>query len=153
MNPVNRPNASRRELMDVALGRLPADLIINNADVFNVWTGQVRKNMQVLVRKDRIAHVGGMESEGNTGDGASVIDAGGNVLIPGFIDSHTHLAWLVKPEEYVRHVLPLGCTTIITETMEIYPVAGVNGVKAYLEALKKQPMRPKMSPRPTVGAK
>ncbi|MCG8633976.1 MAG: amidohydrolase family protein, partial [Desulfobacterales bacterium] len=141
MNPVNRPNASRRELMDVALGRLPADLIINNADVFNVWTGQVRKNMQVLVRKDRIAHVGGMESEGNTGDGARVIDAGGKVLIPGFIDSHTHLAWLVKPDQYAGRILPLGCTTVITETMEIYPVAGISGVREYISALQKQPMR------------
>lgn len=143
MNRKNQTTGTRQELMEVALGNRAPGLFIQNADIFNTWTGTVDREMGLLVWKDRIAHVGPMAELGDAGTDAAtiVVDAGGRVLIPGFIDSHTHLAWLVKPEEYVRHVLPLGCTTIITETMEIYPVAGVNGVKAYLEALKKQPMR------------
>ncbi|MGH7242902.1 MAG: imidazolonepropionase [Phycisphaerales bacterium] len=51
---------------------------------------RVRENVDVLVRSGRIEAVG----EGITvPPGGQVIDARGDVLMPGFVDCHTHLCW------------------------------------------------------------
>ncbi|MEH0023132.1 MAG: adenine deaminase C-terminal domain-containing protein [Desulfobacter sp.] len=131
----------QKKLMEVALGTRAPDLAVRNVDLFNVWTGRIQENVMVLVCEDRIAHVGPEDDSVPRDAGTQVVDGRGRVLIPGLIDSHTHLAWLVRPEEYVRHMLPGGTTTVITETMEIYPVAGKEGITAFLDALKPQPLR------------
>lgn len=51
---------------------------------------KVRENVDVLVRAGRIEAVG----DGITvPPGGQVIDARGDVLMPGFVDCHTHLCW------------------------------------------------------------
>lgn len=51
---------------------------------------RVRENVDVLIRAGRIEAVG----EGITvPPGGKVIDAHGDVLMPGFVDCHTHLCW------------------------------------------------------------
>lgn len=51
---------------------------------------RVRENVDVLVRSGRIEAIG----EGITvPPGGQVIDAHGDVLLPGFVDCHTHLCW------------------------------------------------------------
>ena len=52
------------------------------------------RDAAVLVEGGRIAWVGSA-SEGRTGEGphVEIVDAGGRALIPGFVDSHTHLVF------------------------------------------------------------
>ncbi|MBS0191687.1 MAG: imidazolonepropionase [Phycisphaerales bacterium] len=51
---------------------------------------RVRENADVLVRSGRIEAIG----EGITvPPGGQIIDAHGDVLMPGFVDCHTHLCW------------------------------------------------------------
>ena len=60
-----------------------------------VWTGDAARPEAeaVLVRDGRIAAVGGAEAvEEQAGDGARVIDLGGRMLLPGFIETHSHPA-------------------------------------------------------------
>lgn len=71
-------------------GQAPApppsyDLIIRNA---RIWTGIANKPMvdSIGVRGDVVAAIGGVE-----GNAKRVIDAGGRLVTPGFIDSHLHL--------------------------------------------------------------
>ena len=73
--------------------------------------------------------------------GAQVIDASGRVLVPGFVDGHTHIASLYTVNAFVEHAARGGTTTIITETLEPYPVAGIDVVLDFLASLKDQPMR------------
>ena len=60
-----------------------------------VWTGDAARPEAeaVLVRDGRIVAVGGAEAvEEQAGDGARVIDLGGRMLLPGFIETHSHPA-------------------------------------------------------------
>jgi len=67
-----------------------ADLVITNAAV---WTGDTRQPRAeaVAVRGGKIAAVGtAREIERWIGTTTRVIDAGGKLVLPGFIDNHTH---------------------------------------------------------------
>ena len=76
----------------------PADLVIRNARVYTVEVGQPWAEA-VAVRGERIAFVGSnREAERFVSDGTRVIDGGGRLLLPGFIDSHNHVRFGVDPD-------------------------------------------------------
>jgi adenine deaminase len=56
-----------------------------------------------------------------------VVDAAGKTVIPGLIDGHAHLAWMATPDEFLKHIMTGGTTTIVTEVLEAYPIAGLQG--------------------------
>ena len=129
-----------RRLMDVAMGRAPADLAIVNARMLNVYTGELLDGSQIAVSGKWIAYVG-RDASASIGGSTQVIDAGGKVVIPGLIEGHTHLVWLASVSEYLRYLIPGGTTTLISETMEAYPVAGLDGVVDVLASFKDQPVK------------
>jgi len=128
------------QLMKVALGEDKADLVILNADVVNVYTGEILKDHTISVKDKWIAYVG-PDAQASIGSRTEVIDAQGQTVIPGLIEGHTHMAWLYTVCEFLKHVLPGGTTTIVTETFETYPVSGYDGVVDFLESLKDQPIK------------
>ncbi|BBO84570.1 adenine deaminase [Desulfosarcina ovata subsp. sediminis] len=127
-------------LMDVALGRTPADLAIVNARLLNVYTGEILDYQSVCISGGWIAYVG-PDAGPAIGNGTQVIDAGGATLIPGLIDGHAHIAWLFTAGEFLNYAARGGTTSIVTETLEVYPVAGLPGVLDFLASLKDQPIR------------
>jgi adenine deaminase len=131
---------SIRLLMDVALGRQPADLAVVNARLVNVYSAEVLERHAVCIKGRFIAYVG-EDPEPSIGTETAVIDAAGKTLIPGLIDGHTHLAWLCSPERHLEHLMKGGTTTLVTESMEVYPVAGLAGVLDFLDSLKDQPIK------------
>jgi adenine deaminase len=129
-----------KELSRVALGKQPADLVVINARLMNVYTSEILDNYCVAVKGSRIA-LTGPDASHTIGPSTRVMDAKGRTLIPGLIDGHTHLAlWLSIPE-FLKHAMRGGTTTIITESMEIFPVAGYEGVMDFLDSLKDQPIK------------
>lgn len=84
------------------------DLVINNALVVD-GTGRKAFNGAVAVADGRIAAVG----EEITGEAKRIIDAGGQVLAPGFIDAHSHydaqLLWDPSVDPATAH----GITTVL----------------------------------------
>ena len=70
------------------------------------------------------------------------IDADGMVLLPGLIDGHTHtLSHRYSVEEFIKHVIPSGVTTVITETIELATIAGKDGIEYFAKGLEGQPIR------------
>lgn len=128
------------ELMKTALGEEKADLVIRNANVLNVCTREILNGWSVSIRGKRIAYVGS-EPDHTIGENTIVINASGKTVIPGLIDGHTHLAWLYTPSEFLKYAIKGGATTIITETMEPFPVAGYDGVCDFLDSLADQPIK------------
>ena len=127
-------------LMKVALGEEKADLVITNAQVVNVYTGEILKDQTISVMDKWIAYVG-QDAQNSIGTQTEVIDAGGQTVIPGLIEGHTHIAWLFTAGEFLKHALKGGTTTIITETFEVFPVSGDEGVIDFLESLGDQPIK------------
>jgi adenine deaminase len=129
-----------RSRMEVALGETPADLSIINARVVNVYTQELTDKCSIFVKGAWIVHMG-TDSVKRIGSQTRVIDAAGRTVIPGLIDGHTHMAWLCSPYAFLKQAMPSGTTTIITETLEPYPISGLAGVQDFLAALKGQPIK------------
>lgn len=122
------------ELIAVARGERPADLILRNAQVLNLFNGALEPTA-VAIFGGRIAGLGDNYS------GRSEIDLKGAVLIPGFIDAHVHIeSTMLRPEELAKLLLSRGTTTIIAEPHEIANVAGKRGIEYFVEAAKRLPI-------------
>jgi adenine deaminase len=114
--------------IDQARGLQPADLVIRNARILNVVTGELQMG-DIAVCGSTI--VGTLDSY----RGAQEIDAQGRFAVPGFIDSHVHCeSTLVTPGEFDRCVLPHGVTTAVCDPHEICNVLGLVGLQYFLDA-------------------
>ena len=113
--------------IDQAMGRSPADLVVRNARILNLVTGELQAG-DIAVCGSLI--VGTRESY----RGVEEIDAQGRFAVPGFIDSHVHCeSTLVTPGEFDRCVLPHGVTTAICDPHEICNVLGLAGLEYFLD--------------------
>jgi adenine deaminase len=129
-----------KTLMKVALGEEKADLVIVNAKCVNVYTGELLDDCAISTKGKWIAYVG-RNPQITIGSETKVIDVKGKTVIPGLIDGHTHLAWLSTAAEFLKYAMKGGTTTIVTETMEPFPVAGYEGVIDFLKSLQHQPIK------------
>jgi adenine deaminase len=127
-------------LIDVALGKVPADLAVINATLLNVYTGELLENQSISISDKWIAYVG-EDAQDAIGPETTVMDAAGKTVIPGLIDGHTHLGWMCTIDEYLRYIIPGGTTTMVTETLEAYPVGGIQAVQEFLASLHEQPIK------------
>jgi adenine deaminase len=115
-------------VIDQAVGRSAADLVIKNVRLLDVITGTVTES-DIAICGDRI--VGTHDSY----RGQREIDGRGHFAVPGFIDTHLHIeSSLVTPHEFDRCVLPHGVTTAICDPHEIANVLGVEGVRYFLDS-------------------
>ena len=78
-------------LSKVALGKIPPDIVITNANLFNSFTGEFVRRQSVWIKDNRIAYAG-PDHDPLKGDGTAVINAEGMVVLPGLIEGHTHTA-------------------------------------------------------------
>ena len=116
-----------KKMIDVAMSRKSADLVIKNCKVIDVYSGTVSTG-DIAISDGMIAGVG-------TYDGPNTIDADGAYAAPGFIDSHIHIeSSYVTPEEIGRLLVPCGATTIIADPHEIVNVCGIKGMNYMLDA-------------------
>jgi len=129
-----------RNLVDVAMGRAKADLIIKNGQWVCVQSGEIIPGTDIAVFKDRIAFVGDDASH-TIGDQTKVIDAKGKYLVPGLLDGHMHVeSGMVTITEFVRAVAPKGTTGMFVDPHEIANVFGLKGVQLMAEEAEDQPI-------------
>ncbi len=123
-----------KEIIPYALGRKPAHLLIKNARVLNVFTGEIERTNIAVFRK-RIAGLGDYE------DGERVIDLGGMYVVPGLIDAHLHIeSSMLSPRQFAKAVLLHGTTTVIADPHEIANVLGLDGIQYMIEATEGIPL-------------
>jgi len=128
-------------LSDVALGNITPDTIIINGTLFNVFTREFIKSQSIWIKDGMIAYVG-PDHDPPKGRNTRVIDADGRVLLPGLIEGHTHtVSNRYGIEEFIKHIIPTGVTTVITETIELATVVGKDGIEYPVKGLMEQPIR------------
>lgn len=117
------------QLVDVAMGRAPADLVVRNGRWVNVHSGEIIPGTDIAISKGRFAYCGPNASHA-IGPGTKVVDAGGRYLVPGLCDAHMHVeSGMVTVTEFVRAVVPHGTTTMFIDPHEIANVLGLEGVR------------------------
>ena len=125
--------AQLARLMSVAKGELPADLLLSNAKIINVFTGEIEDG-NIAICGDRIAGVGDYHQA------KEVVDVGGRYIAPGLINGHIHPeSSMLDIGQYARAVVPHGTTTLVTDLHEIANVCGVEGIKYVLERARRLP--------------
>lgn len=121
------------QLIKIARGDEPADLLLKNGRVVNVFTGEIIKT-DVAIVEAQIVGLGEYEAH-------QTVDLDGRYIAPGLIDSHVHIeSALVPPPEFARAVVPRGTTTVVTDPHEIANVLGLEGIRYMLAMAKYNPL-------------
>ena len=122
-------HAVTRQLVDVAMGRRAADMVICNGRWVNVHSGEIIAGTDVAIAGSRIAYVG-PDAGHAIGRGTQVVQAHGRYLLPGLCDAHMHVeSGMVTVTEFVRAVIPHGTTSMFIDPHEIANVLGLPGVR------------------------
>jgi len=120
---------SAPRLVDVAMGRTPAEMVIRNVRWVNVHSGEIIPSTDIAVTAGRFAFVG--PNAGHAiGPDTQVIDGEGRYALPGLCDAHMHVeSGMVTVTEFARAVIPHGTTSMFIDPHEIANVLGLPGVK------------------------
>jgi adenine deaminase len=128
------------KLIQVALGKAPADVVVKGGKLVNVHTREVYET-DVAIAGDRIASIGPIP-EGAYGPNTRIIDATGLYLAPGFIDAHIHIeSSMLTYTEFAKMVVKHGTTAVATDLMEVTIVSGIPGMKEILAESKHTPVK------------
>ena len=129
-----------RSLVDVAMGRVPADLVIQNGQWVSVQSGEIIPGSDVAIKDGHIAYVG-EDANHTIGRKTKVIDAKGHYLVPGLLDGHMHVeSGMVTVTEFVRAVAVRGTTGMFIDPHEMANIFGLKGVKLMVDEAQKQPI-------------
>jgi adenine deaminase len=129
-----------RKLVDCAMGRIPADLVVRNGKWVCVQSGEIIPATDVAVLDGRIAFVGPSAAH-TIGDHTQIIEADGRYLCPGLLDAHMHVeSGMLTVTEFVRAVAPRGTTGMFVDPHEIANVFGLKGVRLMADEAAHQPI-------------
>ncbi len=128
-----------KRLVRVALGREPADLVIKNGRLVNVYTRRIDLG-GVAIADGRIAAIGNVDY--CVGSATAIVDAGGRYLVPGLVESHLHPEpCKITLTRLANAVVPRGTTSIMAPLDQIGVVAGIDGIRWVLDEAKKTPLK------------
>ncbi len=122
------------DLLAVARGDRPADLLIRGGRVVNLFSGEIEET-DVAIAGDKIAGLG------RDYHAAETIEADGAFIVPGLIDAHVHIeSSLCTPAQFMTAVLPRGVTCAVIDPHEIANVAGMAGIRYMAESSRQLPL-------------
>jgi len=120
---MNKNTYSR--LIDCAAGRIPADLVLKNGKIIQVFTDEIVDGDVALID----GYIAGID----TYEGEKTLDLDGKYLSPGFIEGHIHIeSSMLTPAQFAAAVMPHGTTTVICDPHEIANVCGKTGINYML---------------------
>lgn len=131
---------SAPDLIDVAAGRKPADMVVKNGRWVNVHSGEIIAGMDVAIVAGRFAAIG-PDLGHAIGPATEVVEAAGRYLVPGLCDAHMHVeSGMVTVTEFSRAVIPHGTTSMFIDPHEIANVLGARGVRLMHDEAMAQPI-------------
>lgn len=133
----------RENIITAARGDIPVDLVIRGAQLVNVFTAEIYK-ADIGVKENRFASIARYENDSPLFHikGDQEIEAEGQYIMPGFIDSHVHIeSTMVTPDHFAQQVLLNGTTTAVIDPHEMANVLGAEGVTYMVEASQGLPLQ------------
>ncbi|MDL2225764.1 amidohydrolase family protein [Eubacteriales bacterium OttesenSCG-928-M02] len=130
----------RQRLISCAMGEIPADLRIENVQVFNVFTGEIYPAaVDVLDGIIVYVHPAG---EKPANEAKAYYDGRGGYLLPGYIDTHMHVeSTMMTPRNFGNAAIACGTTTVVVDPHEIANVMGIDGVRYMVADAVHSPLR------------
>lgn len=129
---------ARRRAVEAARGEAPFDLLLTDAQIVDMVTGEVRE-ADVGIVGEMIASV---HPRGSRRDARECRSLAGRYLSPGLIDTHVHLeSSHLPPARYAEIVLAQGTTAVFWDPHELANVLGVDGVRYAVAASRDLPLQ------------
>lgn len=129
---------TRRRAVQAARGELPFDLLLTQAQIIDMATGEIR-DADVGIVGELIASV---HPRGSRSDALETHDLSGLYLSPGLMDTHVHLeSSHLLPARYAEIVLAQGTTAVFWDPHELANVLGINGVRFAIESTRNLPLQ------------
>ena len=129
---------TRRRAVQAARGESPFDLLLTDAQIVDMATGEIRE-ADVGIVGDRIASVHPRGSRSDAHERRSLAEC---FLSPGLMDTHVHLeSSHLPPERYAEIVLAQGTTAVFWDPHELANVLGVEGVRYAVAASRHLPLQ------------
>lgn len=130
-----------QELVSVALGKTPADIVLTGGDLVNVYTGEVILKQDIAIKGDRIALIGKIDGH-IIGPETQVVNVTGKVVIPGLTDFHNHLwNYFGDLADFAEIAAASGTTLVLTEAAELLLSLGLTGFHELTAAARRLPVR------------
>lgn len=130
--------ALRDRAVRAARGMAPFDILLTGGSIADMATGEIRAADLGLIGP----LIASIHPPGRRADAAEIHPVPGRILVPGLIDTHMHVeSSMVTPRRYAETVLPQGTTTICWDPHELGNVAGLDGVRWAIAALRGLPLR------------
>jgi adenine deaminase len=121
----------------IARGELPADLVLRNARLVNVCSGECYP-ADIAIADGLIV---GISTPGEGYSGQEERDLQGRWVAPGLIDGHMHIeSTMLLLSEFARIVTPRGITAVMLDPHEFANVMGVEGIRYVLESGRDLPL-------------
>ncbi|MHA1198438.1 MAG: adenine deaminase [Candidatus Heimdallarchaeaceae archaeon] len=129
-----------KELIDSAMAKIKADIILRGGKYVNVYTKELLK-ADIVITSNKIVHIGSdtTEFEGNK---TKIISLNDEIICPGLIESHIHIeSSMLTLSEFSKAVIPHGTTTLVIDPHELANVSGIPGLNILIEESKNLPLR------------
>ncbi|MDQ7096984.1 adenine deaminase [Desulfosporosinus sp. PR] len=125
--------SSFKERMDESRGLVKIDLVLKNARLVNVFSGEIHET-------DIGIHQGVFVGLGTYNKAERILDLAGSYVVPGLLDGHVHIeSSLLCPEEFCSLLLSHGVTTAVVDPHEIANVLGAKGIRYILNSVESLP--------------
>jgi len=131
---------SIQTLNEVAIGDKPADLILENCSLVNVYSREIMPETQIAVSHDRIAYVG-PDASHTKGKKTVIMNLKKKYVTPGFADPHIHVDQFVSPAEFTKKSLLCGVTSLFSDPIDIVSACGYRGFKEFVRMTSELPTR------------
>ncbi|MEO1423053.1 MAG: amidohydrolase family protein, partial [Pseudomonadota bacterium] len=128
------------DLVAVAAGRAPADLVIRGGRWVNVHSREVLADQDIAIKAGRFAYCG-PDASHCIGEGTEIVEAEGRFMVPGLCDGHMHIeSGMLTVTQFARAVMPHGTTSMFVDPHEVANVLGLPGVRMMHDEALEQPV-------------
>lgn len=112
-------------------------LFLRGGTVLNVYSGELLK-MDIRTKEDIIWYVGPLS---DVSEKETVVDVGGRILVPGYIEPHTHALNLYNPITLGEAACRSGTTTLFCDNLLAHLLMGVDNFEAFVDELSRMPIK------------